>query len=310
MSRFSSPIRATVLILPLLFTLAPCHADARPGGGSSMGSRGSRTWSAPSSNRYSAAPMERSITPSNPSYGSQNSYRYGNSPFQQRRPSGLGGSLFRGFVGGMLGAGLFGLLTGHGFFGGVHGLFSMLGFMIQVGLLVLIGMWLFRKFSGQRQGAPAPISGFPPAGRNAGNFSSAPAPVIGTADYQAFQTLLLNIQAAWNTQDIRSLQNMATPEMVSYFNEQLSTLTSRGERNQVSNVRFLNGDLVEAWSENGNDYATVFMRYSLIDITTNMTGHVVDGNPNEPVTIAEIWTFIRPSRGGAWLLSAIQQTNG
>ncbi|MCI1395373.1 MAG: TIM44-like domain-containing protein, partial [Acetobacter peroxydans] len=73
-------------------------------------------------------------------------------------------------------------------------------------------------------------------------------------------------------------------------------------------VRFLQGDVSEAWSENGMNYATVAMRYSLIDLTTNAMGQVIDGSSTEPVTITELWTFVRPARGGRWLLSAIQQT--
>ncbi|MBX6743628.1 MAG: Tim44 domain-containing protein, partial [Acetobacteraceae bacterium] len=50
--------------------LAPALADARPGGGGSYGSRGSRTYSAPPVTRTApnaARPMERSMTePSRP----------------------------------------------------------------------------------------------------------------------------------------------------------------------------------------------------------------------------------------------------
>ena len=46
--------------------LAPAAADARVGGGLSMGSRGTRTYSAPAPTRtspYGAAPFDRSMTP-------------------------------------------------------------------------------------------------------------------------------------------------------------------------------------------------------------------------------------------------------
>jgi predicted lipid-binding transport protein (Tim44 family) len=77
-------------------------------------------------------------------------------------------------------------------------------------------------------------------------------------------------------------------------------------RNVVSDVRLLQGDLAQAWAEQGRDYATVAMKFSMVDITVDATGRVVDGNPNEHVTATELWTFVR-SRGGRWILSAIQQ---
>ncbi|MBN8908820.1 MAG: TIM44-like domain-containing protein, partial [Rhodospirillales bacterium] len=95
-------------------------------------------------------------------------------------------------------------------------------------------------------------------------------------------------------------------EMVSYFAEQLSEQASRGVRNEVTDVRLLSGDLAQAWTEQGREYATVAMRFSMVDVTRDGAGRVVDGNPNEHVTATEIWTFVR-TRGGQWILSAIQQ---
>ncbi|GAN69388.1 membrane protein [Acetobacter orleanensis] len=302
------------------------HADARPGQGGSMGSRGSRTWSAPpstSTTPYGASPMDRSITPRGaaPGYnGSTGQNTYG-APYNRGM---MGGAVARhpflsGFAGGMLGAGLFGLLSGHGFMGGVHGLFSFIGLLIQIGLIVMVVMWLVRRFSGNSSsrsggsgfalnpGASGPAPTTPPAGFPA---SSGAALTITSGDYQAFQQTLLDVQTAWNQQNIPALQQMATPEMVSYFNQQLAALASQGARNVVSDVHFIQGDLAEAWQEAGMDYATVAMRYSLIDLTTNATGQVIEGSSTAPITVTELWTFTRPSRGGRWLLSAIQQGRG
>jgi predicted lipid-binding transport protein (Tim44 family) len=119
--------------------------------------------------------------------------------------------------------------------------------------------------------------------------------------------LLLGIQAAWSAVDLNGLRAMATPEMVSYFAEQLAELQSRGVHNKTSDVRLLHGDLSEAWSEGSREYATVNLRYAMFDVTTDNAGHVVDGSPTEHVTVNEFWTFLR-TPGGHWLLSAIQQT--
>jgi predicted lipid-binding transport protein (Tim44 family) len=99
---------------------------------------------------------------------------------------------------------------------------------------------------------------------------------------------------------------MTTPEMLGYFNEQLTDQASRGVRNEVRDVRLQQGDLSEAWSESGRDYATVSLKFSIVDVTFDRAGHVVDGSATERVTVTEFWTFVR-RLPGHWILSAIQQ---
>src|SRR5204863_3553009 len=109
-------------------------ADARVGGGSSSGSRGSRTFnSAPSTNTAPkpAAPIERSMTqPGAPGSAAQSANRPGAAAAPSRF-GGFGGML----MGGLLGAGLFGLLSGSGLFGGLTGFASVLGLLLQVALI-------------------------------------------------------------------------------------------------------------------------------------------------------------------------------
>ena len=143
-------------------------------------------------------------------------------------------------------------------------------------------------------------------GQGFGGRAAGPPVTIGPADYQAFNQLLQQVQAAWSTQDISTLQRLATPEMVSYFGEQLAEQTSRGVRNTVTDVHLEKGDLAEAWSEGSREYATVAMRFSMNDVTRDSSGRVVDGAVGERTMATEAWTFVR-ARGGQWLLSAIQQ---
>ena len=99
---------------------------------------------------------------------------------------------------------------------------------------------------------------------------------------------------------------MVTPEMLSYFSEQLADNASRGLINRVTDVKLLQGDLAEAWREGRTDYATVAMKYALKDsMVEGASGRVVEGGERTDVT--ELWTFMR-APGGSWLLSAIQQT--
>jgi predicted lipid-binding transport protein (Tim44 family) len=303
--RRSSFLLATLLALLVVF--APGLADARLGGGSSFGSRGSMTWSAPPSTNtapYSASPMQRSMTPNNPSPGYGSGYGYGYGPRS---------GFMSGLLGGLIGAGIGGLLLGHGFFGGMMGFGGFLGLLLQIFLLVWLVRLLFRMFSGGASplmaGGPNMFArGVPPAAmRGFGGSSAAPSIQIGPQDYQAFEQILRNTQAAWSRHDLNALRAMVTPEMLSYFAEQLSEQTSQGVRNEVTDIRLLQGDLAQGWSEGNREYATVAMRFSMIDVTRDNTGRIVDGSPNEHVTATELWTFVRSPGGGRWLLSAIQQ---
>ena len=136
--------------------------------------------------------------------------------------------------------------------------------------------------------------------------ASAPLEIL-PADYEAFERLLSDIQAAWSNEDVARLHTLATPEMVSYFTKDLEQNRARNVINKVSDTRLLQGDLAEAWREGDTDYASVAMRFSLVDKTVERaTGRLVSGS-EAPTEATEVWTFVRP-RGANWELSAIQQT--
>ena len=112
----------------------------------------------------------------------------------------------------------------------------------------------------------------------------------------------------WSNEDVARLHTLATPEMVSYFVRDLEQNKAENVVNKVAGTRLLQGDLAEAWREGDTDYASVAMRYSLVDTTLDRaTGRVVKGD-GQPEEVTEVWTFLRP-RGGKWELSAIQQTS-
>ena len=145
-----------------------------------------------------------------------------------------------------------------------------------------------------------------------GGFGVSAAPVsdapieIKPADFDAFERILGEVQTAYGAEDLGALRTRVTPEMLSYYSEELAKNTSRGVVNQLTNVKLLQGDIAEAWHESDDDYATVAMRYSLTDRTLDRaSGRVVEGD--DPQEATELWTFRRTS-GGNWLLSAVQQT--
>jgi predicted lipid-binding transport protein (Tim44 family) len=140
-------------------------------------------------------------------------------------------------------------------------------------------------------------------------FGSGSAPLqIQPADYEAFERLLVETQAAYSNEDIGKLRTLVTPEMASFFEGDLAQNRARNQINKVSGTKLLQGDLAEAWREGDTDYATVAMRFSMVDRYVDRTsGQLISGS-EQPVEVTEVWTFVRP-RGGDWMLSAIQQTN-
>ena len=314
-------------IAALALVLTPTLADARAGGGSSMGSRGGRTQSAPAPTTTApgtAQPMQRSTTPASPSPTA--------GAAAQAAPARSG--FMSGLMGGMIGAGIAGMLFGGGMFGGMSGIGGFLGFLLQIFLVVIVARLLFKWFRNRRAAtaggsaipamfAPAgaghgpmpigeaprngPMGGMPPMAGIGGGRPAAPPVTIAPADYQAFEQLLKNVQTAWTAHELNALRPISTPEMLSYFTEQFAEQTSRGVRNSVTDVSLLQGDLSEAWSEQGNEYATVAMKFSMIDVTKDEAGRVADGSPDKIVTATELWTFMRSQGGGTWILSAIQQ---
>lgn len=314
----SSPARrrrvVTLLALAASLALAAPAVDARPGGGGGMGSRGSKTFSAPPSTATSPGamgPIQRSQTSPSPGF---------NNPGMaaQNRGSRFGG----GFLGGMLGAGLIGALLGAGLSGGLGGIGSFIGLIFQIGLIALLVMLAVRFFRRRQEGQPAMAGnsayarsgpppqggtnpGMNPMGGGYGGGAARPQPVqVQPDDFQAFERSLNEIQAAYGREDVAALRRLATPEMVGYFEEDLRANAARGVVNRISDVKLLQGDLSEAWREGRVEFATVAMRFSLRDeVFERATNRHVENGPQEA---KEFWTFVREP-GGPWLLSAIQQ---
>jgi predicted lipid-binding transport protein (Tim44 family) len=295
------------------------EADARVGGGFSSGSRGARTYSAPPSTKTApstAAPFQRSVTQPN---ATRPSTAPSPSPGLAGRPGGFfGGGLLGGLAAGFIGAGLFGMLFGHGFLGGLGGFASFLGLLLQVGLVIIVARLAWAWWQ-RRQQQPAFASG--PSLRDnamgmgggffgAGAGAAAPggAPLdIQAGDFDAFEHLLKEVQQAYSDEDLNALRARVTPEMLSYFADDLANNASRGVHNKVSDVKLLQGDLAEAWREGDTDYATVAMRFGLTDeMLDRASGRLVEGSTS-PMEATEVWTFRRAPRG-SWVLSAIQQS--
>ncbi|HTO33262.1 MAG TPA: Tim44 domain-containing protein [Pararhizobium sp.] len=334
-------VLATFAVASMVMLTVVDLAEARRGG-SGFGSRGSRTFSAPPVTRTApadATPINRTMTPQQ---GNQNQSA-GPQSTAQRPGAQRPGGLFGGFAGSMLGGlalgGLIGMMMGTGF-GGMAG---MLGMILQMALIAGAVMLAMRFFRNRQTAAPAgysprqaaagasPMQGFGTPGQGMGSgmpsfkipsiggggSAARPAPArqagqstdeigVGEDDLSQFEAMLKQVQAAYAAEDYGTLRKLTTPEAMSWLAEELSENATKGVKNEVSDVQLVQGDVAEAWNEDGDDYATVAMRYESIDVTRDRaTGRVVEGDPDQPTEAVELWTFLR-KRGGDWQVSAIQ----
>jgi predicted lipid-binding transport protein (Tim44 family) len=303
---------ATVLIATM-----PSDADARRGFGGGFGSRGAKTFKAPPATNTApkaTAPITKSTTqPGAPQVGTQATRPGVGAAQGASRFGGLRGIL----LGGLFAAALVGIF-------GAGALASVLGFMLQMLLVGGIIFLLFRLFRGGAKPAVATASAAPApaAGRNpldilkrsgtGGGASASNELTIGPSDYDAFERLLGEVQMAYGRNDVDALSSRLTPEMLSYFAGELDENAKKGLLNVVSDVKLEQGDLAEAWREQHLEYATVALRYTLIDATIeSATGRVVEGSRTDPTELTEVWTFARPVNGTAsqWELSAVQSAS-
>jgi predicted lipid-binding transport protein (Tim44 family) len=207
--------------------------------------------------------------------------------------------------------------------GGLGGIASFFGLLLQIGIVVIVARlawnWWQRRnqpaFAGAtslRQGlasnaGPGPSAGFGGFGGFGGAAPANEAPLqVKPEDFDAFERLLGEVLTAYGAEDMAALRARVTPEMLTYYTEELAKTAKAGDINPISDVKLLQGDLSEAWREGQDEYATVAMRFSLKDrVLERASGRLIEELPSEAT---ELWTF-RRMPGGNWVVSAVQQTD-
>ncbi|WP_243372367.1 Tim44 domain-containing protein [Geotalea sp. SG265] len=309
---------AVLAVLSLLtLTFMEPAADARVGGGRSMGSRGSRSYSLPASPSTRTSPYQAG--PTNPVGGT-----YNPSPYQQQPAGGFLRGMAGGIMGGMLGGMLFRSLGfgGGAMGGGGIGLFEIL-------LLAGIGYLIYRFVKKNREAAPA---GYGQTGYQGGTvtpISSAyqgqesASDLVATGlshvrqmdpsfDEQRFNDgvmdMFFKIQGAWMNRDLSPVGGILTDEMRRILQEDVDRLLRDRQVNRLENIAVRTVEIAEVWQESGQDFITALIYANLLDYTTDdATGAVVSGSKTEPVKFEEYWTFTRPVGNNQWRLSAINQ---
>ncbi|MBI3542824.1 MAG: Tim44 domain-containing protein [Deltaproteobacteria bacterium] len=339
-------LKRTLALLVLSMLVLAFSAEARFGGGSSFGSRGSRSVSPrssgggfgssrPSSNPYSAprqvTPQPAPVNPyqAAPSYGSGGFFR------------GMMGGIAGGFLGSMLfrglGYGAYGPMGGMGGGGGI----GLLEILLIGGLLFFGFRYLMGRAATAGGAYGATGGGLDPRFEEdprtklrsvpAGPYADLPRAAGGgemsedeAADairrYDAGFDLarfkderldeFFRIQAAWASRSIAQIRPLVTDEIARKLEGEFASLEAQGRVSHIENVSVRQTNLVEAWQELGKEYATVRFYANLLDYTVDRSGNVVEGSKSEPVKFEEYWTFAREAgrTGSPWVLSAIEQS--
>ncbi|MBF0439694.1 MAG: Tim44 domain-containing protein [Magnetococcales bacterium] len=321
-----------------MITLLPDEAEAqRFGGGSSVGSRGSRSFSTPRQATPRADAPQSTARSTTPAPTATQAPAGG---FASRFGSGLLGGIGGFMLGGLLGSMLFGSGGGGGGFG-----------LLEILLLGGILWFLWSRFKGSKSPQPMPDNShnwkpvslekpLPETGfNNTTQYqgtelpktfsmgSSAKADTInevdqGLANIRSMdpnfnETQFLNgakaayqqIQGAWSDWSVDRLRPLLTDRMWSLIETQARQRQAAGRRDIVEKIRFQTTEITEAWQESGDDWLTVHFLVEMVEYETDVTGNLMHGNPNATVMAEEYWTFTRPvgSSNPNWYLSAIQQ---
>ena len=318
----------------LMITSAPQDSAARAGGGSSFGSRGTRSYSRPTAppsqtRPYQQAAPQSASRPSTPPPP----------PYQAPQPA--GGGFFRNMAGGVLGGIAGGMLGGMLFrslgFGGGGGMGGGLGgaggggigifeILLIGGVMYLIYRYIKNKrqatLSGQNvysmddyREAPAYPPVQPPPCPTADDLASGISQIRqfdSSFDEQRFcdqvMDIFFKIQSAWMHRDLSSAGVLLTVEVRRTFQNDIDRLLKENRVNRLENIAVRNVEITEAWQESGQDYLTVLIYANLLDYTTDdVSGQVLAGSTTEPIKFEEYWTFTRPAGNNQWQLSAIGQ---
>jgi predicted lipid-binding transport protein (Tim44 family) len=281
---------STLIVAFLALTLTVGDAEARLGGGRSLGAQ-----------RSSVAPS-RSVQATPPSQAAPAAPAAAPNPAAAAQPA---GNRWLGPIAG-LAAGLgLGYLLGHGGLGGMAGTLLM---MALVGFAVVFVLRLFNrpKTEGSMQYAGmgkepvfapppslAPGTGAEPA------FGGPQQPNIPAGfDTEGFlrqaKLNFVKLQAVHDSGKLGELREFTTDAM---FESLKQDLLEHGGVGQQTDVVTLNADLLEALTEGDTHWASV--RFS---------GMIRETPEAQPEAFQEVWNLAKPTSGASgWVLAGIQQ---
>ncbi len=233
-----------------------------------------------------------------------------------------------GIAGGVIGSMLFGSL-GHAGTGGFGG--GGIG-LIEILLFGGLAFMAYRMFSQRKLGAGAQRNAYSADAYSGTSLPTQNAPQLSrmNSESELSQQLqasnpgfdlarfkdermddFIRLQTAWNGRDISTVAPYLAPELQQQLESDISDLKRKGQINRIESIMVRNTELIETWSESGQEFATVRFKANLLDYTVNESnGQVVSGDSTSTIKFEEDWTFVHAVTGNIaspkWKLSAIE----
>ena len=111
---------------------------------------------------------------------------------------------------------------------------------------------------------------------------------------------------AFSRGDEGVLKSLTSDDVFASFKNALAERSRRGETLETTFVGFNSVKMVEARMERPSALIAVRFDSQFITATHNSAGEVVEGDPNKPSNIIDVWTFARrnDASGPNWTLVA------
>lgn len=111
---------------------------------------------------------------------------------------------------------------------------------------------------------------------------------------------------AFSRGDESALQSLTSEDVFASFKSALAERSRRGEALETTFVGFNSVKMVEARMERRSAQIAVRFDSQFITATRDSNGEVVEGDPNKPSNIIDVWTFARrnDASGPNWTLVA------
>ena len=124
-----------------------------------------------------------------------------------------------------------------------------------------------------------------------------------------FRQIFTTVQAAYSAGSTISLSTYMTKDMYTRIRLLRSENEEKGLTNIVENVEVRDINTIRSWSNDGNKYHQVKIRFSMIDYVQDETGKITEGSKDKRQTAVELWTF-KSSDNKNWFIDRIDQYSG
>jgi predicted lipid-binding transport protein (Tim44 family) len=107
--------------------------------------------------------------------------------------------------------------------------------------------------------------------------------------------------------DLDSYRHLLGEQLAGEYAGHFADMRSKGHINKLESIAVRNLEIVQAGSENGEDFVTVLFSANLLDYTVDdKSGELVDGSMTTPIKFNEEWTWARSVGTEEWKLEGIK----